>query len=135
MEPLADICQFYREYLIKGKRPIVFGDGEQTRDLIYVKDVVDGLMKAFNAEGADGEAFNLSTGVETSVNELLHILENKLGKPVDSEVGPPSIGDIRRMCCSNEKASRTFGFEVRYPLEVALDEYIGSLKTTSRRKT
>jgi UDP-glucose 4-epimerase len=114
----------FLEYLMKGKQPTVFGDGEQTRDMIYVMDVVEGLMKAFTSREADGEAFNLSTGVETSVNTLLRMLQETTGKKVEPARGPPSVGDLRRMCCSNEKAKKTFNFEINYPLEVALKEFV-----------
>jgi UDP-glucose 4-epimerase len=120
----------FLEYLIKGKQPVVFGDGEQTRDLIYVKDVVDGLMKAFISKEADGEAFNLGTCVETSVNTLLRKIEEITGEKVEPALGPPSIGDLRRMCCSNEKAKKTFNFEIKYPLDIALKEYVEWYKGT-----
>lgn len=118
------IVATFLEYLVKGKQPVVFGDGEQTRDLIYVKDVVDGLMKAFTSKEADGEAFNLGTCVETSVNVLLRTVGEITGKKVDPAQGPPSIGDLRRMCLSIEKAKRTFNFEIKYPLHIALKEYV-----------
>jgi UDP-glucose 4-epimerase len=102
----------------------VFGDGEQTRDLIYVKDVADGLVKAFSSQDANGEVFNLSTGVETSVNSLLSQIMTTTGKRVEPDHGPPSVGDIRRMCYSNEKAQRVFNFKVRHPLDIALKEYL-----------
>jgi UDP-glucose 4-epimerase len=112
------------EYLLAGKSPVVFGDGEQTRDLIYVKDVADGLVKAFESKEADGEIFNLSTGVETSVNSLLNQIMTTTGKKVVPSRGPPSVGDIRRMCYSNEKARRILNFEVKHPLDLALKEYL-----------
>ena len=114
----------FLEYLMKGKQPVVFGDGEQTRDLIYVKDVVDGLMKAFTSKEADGGTFNLGTCVETSVNVLLRTVGEITGKKVEPAHGPPSIGDLRRMCLSIDKAKETFNFEIKYPLQTALKEYI-----------
>ncbi len=118
----------FLERLITGRRPTVYGDGEQTRDLIYVKDVADGLMKAFNSPTADGEVFNLSTGVETSVNSVLKMVSEAVGKSVDPKRGPPTVGDIRRMCCSNSKAQKTFNFRIRYNLPVALREYVDSYR-------
>lgn len=114
----------FLEYLIQGKRPVVFGDGEQTRDLIYVTDVVQGLMAAFGSKEADGDAFNLSTGIETSVNSLLTKIGENLGKSINLAHGPPSVGELRRMCCSNEKAKRVFNFTINYPLDLALKEYV-----------
>jgi UDP-glucose 4-epimerase len=123
----------FLEYLTQGKRPVVFGDGNQTRDLIYVKDVADGLMKAFNSTHADGEVFNLSTGTETSINTLMGMVTDILGQSVEAEHGPPSVGDLRRMCCSNEKAKKVFGFEIRYPLKEALREYINWYKQNTQQ--
>lgn len=121
--------------LTTGKQPIIFGDGEQTRDLIYVSDVVNGLMKAFNSEEASGQAFNISTGVETSVNSALKMLAELLGVSVEPQHGPSSVGDLRRMCCSNEKAKRVFGFEIKYPLDVALKDYIQSANLKHKGRT
>ncbi len=112
------------ERLATGKRPTIFGDGEQTRDLIYVKDVVDGLVNAFSSTAAEGDVFNLSTGVETSVNSVYHMLLDAFGKHVEPERGPSSVGDVRRMCYSNEKAKKAFGFTIEYPLDSALKDYV-----------
>ena len=121
------------QYLMTGRKPTVFGDGDQTRDLIYVTDVVDGLIGAFNSKDADGEVFNLSTGIETSVNTLLGQIIATTGKKIKPARGPPSIGDIRRMCYSNEKAGRVFGFQIRHPLTVALREYVDWYKANMTR--
>lgn len=118
----------FLERLTKRKSPTIFGDGEQTRDLIYVEDVADGLVKAFNSEETSGEVFNLSTGVETSVNSLLRTITELLGSNIEPEHGSSSVGDVRRMCCSNLKAEKAFGFCIGHPLQVALKEYI---KTTT----
>jgi len=114
----------FLERLANGKRPTIFGDGQQTRDLIYVKDVVGGLLMAFNSSEANGDVFNLSTGVETSVNSVLQMISDELGENAEPERGPPSLGELKRMCCSNAKAHKTFGFEIRYPFSAALREYI-----------
>jgi UDP-glucose 4-epimerase len=121
------VATFVR-YMMMKKRPTVFGDGEQTRDLIYVKDIVEGLMRAFSSKQAEGGVFNLSTEVETSVNMVLRKLCTLLGEEVEPERGPPSVGDLRRMCCSNAKARETFNFEIKYPLDAALREYVESYK-------
>jgi len=121
----------FLERVIKGRRPTIFGDGEQTRDLIFVQDVVTGIMKAFISRKADGEIFNLSTGVETSVNSLIRILSELLGEKIDPERGPPSVGDVRRMCCSNAKAQKALNFEIKYPLKAGLKEYLNWYNATA----
>jgi UDP-glucose 4-epimerase len=125
----------FLELIADGRPPTIFGDGEQTRDLIYVKDVADGLVRAFKADEANGHVFNLSTEVETSVNSTFNMLCTLLGRDIEPIRGPPSIGDIRRMCCSNAKARKMFNFDIKYPLRDALKEYVAwykSIKTTGK---
>ena len=112
------------ERMISSQKPVIFGDGEQTRDLIYVLDIVEGLLGAFNSKEATGDVFNLSTGVETSVNSVYRMISQIVGANLEAERGPPSVGDIRRMCYSNEKARKVFNFEIKHPLPIALREYV-----------
>lgn len=115
--------------LMKNRRPTVFGDGEQTRDLIYVKDVVRGLAMAFDSQKTSGEAFNLGTGIETSINSLLKVIADTLAVSVEHDSGPPSVGELRRMCLSITKAREVFGFGIKYPLAPSIREYVDWYRT------
>jgi UDP-glucose 4-epimerase len=107
-----------------GEAPVIYWDGEQTRDLIYVKDVVQGLTKAFESDKTDNEVFLLSTGKETSINEIYRIVCRELGVNIEPKRAEKVPGDIRRMILSNAKANKTFGFKPDFNLEHGIKAYI-----------
>ena len=113
----------------RGESPMIYWDGEQTRDLIYVNDVVQGLVKAFASESTADEVFILGTNVETSVNRIYQIVCQALGKQIEPTRAAKVTGDIRRMKLSFEKAERTFGFKPEYSLEQGIRNYISWLKS------
>ena len=104
--------------------PTIQWDGEQTRDLIYVKDVVDCLIRGANSEGHGGEMFLLSTNQETSVNKALNLICKITGKNIDPKYEEKNPGDLRRMILSYEKAKKAFGYEPRYSLEEGIKRYV-----------
>jgi len=112
----------------RGESPVIYWDGEQTRDLIYVKDVVQGLAKAFASESTADEVFILGTSIETSVNRIYQIICQALGKQIEPTRAGKVAGDIRSMKLSFEKAERTFGFKPEYSLEQGVKNYIDWLK-------
>lgn len=109
--------------LSKGEAPTINWDGEQTRDLIYVKDVVQGLIKAYEADTGD-DTYILSTGIETSINTIYQTISQKLGVNIEPKRAPKIAGDIRRMQLSYEKANKAFGFKPEYTLEQGIDKYL-----------
>jgi len=113
----------------RGESPTIYWDGEQTRDLIYVKDVVQGLVKAFASESTADEVFILGTNIETSVNRIYQIVCQALGKQIEPTRAGKVAGDIRRMKLSFEKAEKTFGFKPEYSLELGVRNYIDWLKS------
>lgn len=100
--------------MITGKDITINDDGEQTRDLLYVKDAVQGVIKAMNSNVVDGNVCLISTHVETSVNEVFDIIKKLTGYTKDPIYNEPLLGDIRRMCLNNTKAKETIGFEPKY---------------------
>lgn len=117
----------FTEKILNGQQPTIYWDGKQTRDFIYVKDVVQGLIKAFLTDTKD-EIFILSTGVETSINEVYEIICRLLGRWVKPKRTRKKYGDIRRMVYSFKKAKEWFGFEPRYNLEEGIKNYINWLQ-------
>lgn len=81
--------------LIEGKRPIVFGDGEQTRDFTYIKNVVQANLLAASSPDAVGQAINIGCGEQISLNSVLRIAGELLGVTVDAEYREPRPGDVR----------------------------------------
>ena len=114
--------------VLRGESSTIYWDGEQTRDLIYVKDVVQGLVKAFASDSTADEVFILGTSIETSVNRIYQIICQALGKQIEPTRAGKVAGDIRRMKLSFEKAERTFAFKPEYSLEQGVKNYIDWLK-------
>jgi UDP-glucose 4-epimerase len=96
---------------------VINGDGEQTRDLIYVKDAVQGVVKAMASSADDAQVYLISTNTETSVNQVLHSVEDVTGRKAKVRYTGPLKGDIRRMRYDYSKAKQTFGFEPRFSVQ------------------
>lgn len=80
--------------VIEGSSPVVYGDGEQSRDFTYVDNVVDVSLRACEAPGASGKVFNGGTGLRITLNEVLKLLEKVSGKSIRAKYDPPRTGDI-----------------------------------------
>ena len=110
----------------EGRAPIVFGSGGQTRDFIYVGDIVGAIIAALLSEGplaqggGDAAAYNISTGTETSVNQLLMALRQTSGFLGAADERPARAGDVERSSLSPAKAERVFGWMARQELDHGL---------------
>ena len=114
--------------LVNEDKPLtIFGDGEQTRDFIYVADVVEANIKAMNHSDLTG-IYNISTNTSTSVNELVRYFKSITGKEIVTNYEAERIGDIRHSRLCNEKAKRDFGFTAIMGLEDGLSETISYFK-------
>lgn len=107
------VATFVKNVLNK-EEVIVNGDGEQTRDLIYVKDAVQGVIKAMESQVVNADIFLLSTNKETSVNQVLQEVQEVVGNKVKTRHAEPLKGDIRRMRYDYSKAKSKLGFEPRF---------------------
>jgi UDP-glucose 4-epimerase len=109
-----------------GQTPVVFGDGRQTRDFIYVGDVVAFILEALETssplagEMPDGPAYNVSTGVATSVEQVASYLRALSLVPLAVEHQPAREGDIVHSVLDPAKATRTLGWQARQPIEDGL---------------
>lgn len=100
--------------MLNNEEIIINGDGEQTRDLIYVKDAVQGVIKAMESSINNAGIFLLSTNTETSVNQVLHIVEDIVGQKARIKYSEPLKGDIRRMRYDYSNAKSKLGFEPKF---------------------
>lgn len=100
--------------VINDQDVVINGDGEQTRDLIYVQDAVQGVVKAMESSVSDADVFLISTDVETSVNQVLSIVQDVTGIKARTRHTEPLKGDIRRMRYDYSKARRKIGFEPKF---------------------
>jgi len=108
----------------KGKTVTIDGDGTQTRDFIYVKDLVNALVQALHSEEALGETMILSTNKETSINTLFKKVCEVTGKNAPHVFGPRRLDDIQRMIYSYAKAEKLLGWKPQYSLEDGLKEML-----------
>ena len=118
----AGVMSIFTGKLMNNETPTIYGDGKQTRDYVYVLDVVDALIKS--AETDDNLFLNIGTGVETSVNELVSILSQKISCDGEPEYAPKREGELLRSVLNNERAMSQIGWEPKYTLDTGLDELI-----------
>ncbi len=118
----AGVMSIFTGKLMNNETPTIYGDGKQTRDYVYVLDVVDALIKS--SETDDNLFLNIGTGVETSVNELVSILSQKISWDGEPEYAPKREGELLRSVLNNERAKSHIGWEPKYTLDTGLDELI-----------
>jgi UDP-glucose 4-epimerase len=112
----AGVVAIFAERLLRGQMAVVNGDGEQTRDFVFVGDVVRANLAAL--ERGDGLSVNIGTGVETNINTVFRILRDLAGSRQEEVHGPAMPGEQRRSCLENRMASYELGW---YP-EMSLEE-------------
>jgi nucleoside-diphosphate-sugar epimerase len=106
--------------VIEGQAPVVYGDGEQSRDFTYVDNIVDETLRACEAPGATGLVFNGGTGARITLNQVLKLLEQITGKAVKPKYDAPRDGDIRDSQADVSLARKILGYEPRVLFEEGL---------------
>ncbi|MBU7319642.1 NAD-dependent epimerase/dehydratase family protein [Paenibacillus oleatilyticus] len=114
------VVSIFVDKLLRGEQPIIFGDGEQTRDFIYVKDIVSANMAALE-KGSRG-LFNVSCNEQTSVKELLQLMSELCGATFAPEYRAPRPGDIVHSRLDNTAAAQLLDWQPRYSLRDGLKE-------------
>jgi nucleoside-diphosphate-sugar epimerase len=109
--------------LLRGLPIVIFGDGEQTRDFINVRDVVQANIRAGLAHGVSG-AFNIGSGTRITINDLVGLIVRIAGETPVIEHGPPRPGDVRHSLADITAARTRFGFTPTVGFEQGLVEYI-----------
>ena len=120
--PESGVITLFFEKIRAGSSPVVYGDGNQTRDFIYVRDVAEGFYQGV-VQPRQG-VFHLSTGEETSINQLLHILGKLSGRTVQPVYQRERPGDIRRSALANAKMKEAFNWQPKYSLQDGLQEML-----------
>jgi UDP-glucose 4-epimerase len=122
----AGVISIFASKLLAGERPTVFGDGNQTRDYVFIDDTVHAFALAMDR--APGRVINIGTGVETSVNALYRMIADILGIGEMPEHGPLPPGELRRIVLDNGLASQALGWRPWTHLEDGLGETVAYLK-------
>lgn len=125
----AAVIPLFVSRLLRGERPVIFGDGNQTRDFIYIDDVVDAnILAAVSApDDAGGKAYNIGCGSRITINELYAILAEELGLGPEPLYEPQRDGEVRNSVADISAARRDFGYNpaitVREGLKMSLAWY------------
>lgn len=109
--PYSAVIPLFLTALLEGRRPIVYGDGHQSRDFTFVGNVVQGNLLAADAPGVAGRTLNLANGRSTSLLELLAVLNDLTGTDVAPLFEPPRVGDVRESLADIMLARRLLGYE------------------------
>ncbi len=129
--PYSAAIPIFARRLLEGRRIPIYGDGGQTRDFIFVGDVVRGLLAAGATPGVSGRIYNLASGEAVSVFHLVRLLARIIGGPAEIEYLPPRAGDIRHSWADVSSAHRDLGFRPETSLETGLRETVAWLQGAS----
>ena len=127
--PYGEVIPRFVIRALNGLPPIIFGDGKQTRDFIYVVDAVDGILKASQSDKLIGEIVNIAYGKERRINEVARIVLKTLGKTnlkIIYQAARP--GDVKRHFADIKKAKKILHFSPKISLEEGIARYIEWLK-------
>jgi UDP-glucose 4-epimerase len=114
--------------MLRGDKITIFDDGEQTRDFINVRDVVQANIRAAMSRGVSG-AFNIGSGTQITINDLVERLKNSSGLSAQVEHGSPRPGDVRDSLADIGAARAAFGFAPQVTFEEGLGEYLAWART------
>ncbi len=113
----AGVIAIFTNKILNGEPPMVFGDGNQTRDYVFVEDVVRAnLLSITGKEGV----YNIGTGIETSVNQIIELFSKILSKEIKPMHTQPRKGEVLRISLDNKKAKEELRFSIEYNLEHGL---------------
>ena len=126
--PYSGVISVFARAAIVGEPLTVTGDGEQTRDFVYVEDVVNAIMAALTAPAARGEAINIGTGKSITVNALAGEVVALSDSTSEVRHGPPRTGDIKHSVAKVDKAESLLGFKATTPLRDGLSRTIGWMR-------
>lgn len=130
----AAVIPLFVSRLLRGERPVIFGNGEQTRDFVFIDNVVQANIRAARdaRPEAAGRAFNVGCGTRITINDLFRIVAEALGSDLKPEYAPPRPGEVRDSVADIGAARAAFGYDpridVREGLRRSLDWYRENLK-------
>jgi UDP-glucose 4-epimerase len=117
----TNVIPLFIRRIMAGEPLTIYGDGTQTRDFVFVSDLANGLIRAAETPDVGGEVFQLASGVETSLNDLVRMLGEVSGSTPDVTYEPPRAGEIQRNYSLIDKARTRLGHAPEVPLEEGLE--------------
>ncbi len=126
----GNVIPIFAERMLRGQDVVIFGDGEQTRDFVNVKDVARANYLAGVSESASG-SFNVGSGSQITINELARLMAEAIDADVRVVYGDPRPGDVRDSLAAIDAARSGFGFEPSPDIASGLSEYLAWLRNDS----
>ena len=120
----SGVISLFISALCEGRAPMIYGDGEQTRDFTYVGNVVDGVLRACHAEAVSGEVINVATGGRISLNQLFQVVRSLTGAKMEPTYDAPRAGDVKDSQADISKAHRLLGYAPIVSFEEGLDRTV-----------
>lgn len=121
----AGVVAIFATSLVKGKIPIIFGDGNQTRDFVYISDVVNANLLSIENPKSDNQIFNVGICQEKSVNQIFDSLRQIIGYKGKAIHLKPKKGEVRRISLSYDKIKKVLGWEPLASFEEGLEKTAG----------
>jgi len=118
----AGVVAIFANKLLKGKQPVINGSGEQTRDYVFVKDVVKANLLAVKDKQSD--IYNVGTATETNVNKIYKILNDTIGNGQEEKHGPAAAGEQQRSVITSEKLYKKFNWKPATSIKEGLEKTI-----------
>jgi len=127
----AAVIPIFISHLLSDRTPVVFGDGEQSRDFTFVEDVVEANLLACHKDGISGGSFNVARGNRKTLNELIETLGRISGVKVEPRYEEPRPAEVRHSEAHTEKAERELSFRARVDFEEGLQKTFRWFKGTN----
>ncbi len=125
----GEVIPRFAVWALNDVAPVIFGDGEQTRDFIYVEDTAYWLCRIAETDSLVGQTINLGSGIETSVNQLARLVYEAAGKPgLTPEHHPGRPGDVRRHQAGVERAREVLGFAPRVSVREGISRLVAHFR-------
>jgi dTDP-L-rhamnose 4-epimerase len=123
--PYTGVCAIFSTSLLSGNSPLIYEDGHQSRDLIYVSDIVQALLLSMGHPSAKGEIFNVGTGKPVSILEVANILGKKINPNLKTNITNEfRAGDVRHIIADVTKIKAKLGFLPKYTFETGSDKLL-----------
>lgn len=125
--PYSGVISIFVDRVLAGRSVTVFGDGRQTRDFVYVADLIDILRAMLVSEKTVDQAVNVGRGVECSLLDLLEALEAILGRSIERQFAPARVGDIVRSCADTQRLRAVLGGAPKTDIKAGLTQLVSAL--------
>ena len=124
----AGVMSIFTRKMLSNEKPIIYGDGNQTRDYVYVADVVSALIKS--SENDNDLFLNIGTGVETSVNDLVKLIATITSWEGQPDYKPQRDGELLRSVLNNEKAKKNLDWKPEFDINKGIEELVNWFKNS-----